>query len=85
MARMFKVFDKRRLRRTRQTLRAEQLHKLKFTEAFHDTLEMMALLIDMTASFTSASEYRRLPGHCGSLPEYRPLDGKKKKNSRRRS
>ena len=82
---MFKVFDKRRLRRSRQMMEAERLHKLKFTEAFHDTLAMMSLLIDMTASFTSASEYRRLPDHCGSLPEHRPFDGKKKKNSRRRS
>ena len=83
---MFKVLDKQRLRRTRQMMRAEQLHKLKFTEAFHDTLSMMALLIDMTASFTSASEYRRLPDHCGSLPQYRQFDdGKKETKPRRRS
>jgi hypothetical protein len=82
---MFKVFDKRRLRRARQVMKGEHLHKLKFTEAFHDTLAMMALLIDMTASFTSVSEYRRLPDHCGSLPEFRPLNGKEKKNKRRRS
>ena len=85
MAAMFDVFDKRRLQRTRQTMLGEQLHKLKFTEAFHDTLAMMSLLIDLTASFTSASEYRRLPDHCGSLPEHRPPDAKKKKNSRRKS
>ena len=83
---MFKVLDKQRLRRTRQMMRGEQLHKLKFTDAFHDTLSMMALLIDMTASFTSASEYRRLPDHCGSLPLYRQFDdGKKEKNPRRKS
>jgi len=83
---MFKVLDKQRLRRTRQMLRAEQLHKLKFTEAFHDTLSMMALLIDMTASFTSALEHRRLPDHCGSLPLYRQFDdGKKETKPRRRS
>ncbi len=76
---MFKVLDKQRLRRTRQMMRAEQLHKLKFTEAFHDTLSMMALLIDMTASFTSAD-------HCGSLPLYRQFDdGKKETKPRRRS
>jgi hypothetical protein len=83
---MFKVLDKQRLRRARQIMRAEQLQKLKFPEAFHNTLSMMALLIDMTMSFTSASEYRRLPDHCGSLPPFRQLDGtKKQKNSRRRS
>ena len=70
---MFKVLDKQRLRRTRQMMRAEQLHKLRFTEAFHDTLSMMALLIDMTASFTAASEYRQFD------------DGKKEKNPRRKS
>ena len=83
---MFKVLDKQRLRRTRQMMRAEQLHKLRFTDAFHDTLSLMAMLIDMTASFTSASEYRRLPDHCGSLPLYRRFDdGKKEKNPRRKS
>ncbi len=82
---MFKVLDKRRLRRTRQMMRADGLHKLKFTKAFDDTLSMMALLIDMTASFASASEYRRLPDHCGSLPAHRqPDDKKQKKNTRRR-
>jgi hypothetical protein len=81
---MFKVLDRQRLRRTRQMMRGEQLHKLKFREAFDDTLSMMALLLDMTASFASASEYRRLPNHCGSLPTYRPNDNKKK-NPRRKS
>jgi hypothetical protein len=83
---MFQVLDKQRLRRTRQMMRAEQLHKLEFSEAFHNTLSMMALLIDMTKAFTSASEYRRLPDHCGSIPAFRQLDGEKKqKNWRRRS
>ncbi len=83
---MFKMFDRRRLQRTRQMMQAEQLHKLKFSDAFHETLAMMALLIDMTASFTSPSEYRRIPDHCGSLPAPRkPDDKKKNKNSRRRS
>ena len=81
---MFEAFDGDRLRRTRDAMRAERLPKLKFTEAFHDTLSMMALLIDMTASFTSVSEYRRLPNHCGSLPSHRPFrDEKKQKNPRR--
>jgi hypothetical protein len=83
---MFKVLDKQRLRRARQMMQSEQLHKIGFTQAFDDTLSMMALLIDMTASFASASEYRRLPDHCGSLPAHqRPDDKKKKKNPRRRS
>lgn len=68
---MVKVFDKQRLRRTRRLMRGEQLHKLKFSEAFDQTLSMMALLIDMTASFTSPSEFRRLPNYCGSLPPAR--------------
>lgn len=83
---MFEVLDRRRIERTRQIMRAEQLHKLKFTDAFHNTLSMMALLIDMTQSFASTSEYRRIPDHCGSLPASEKLDGrKKKKNARRRS
>jgi len=82
---MFDAFDSDRLRRSREAMRAEQLHKVKFTEAFHDTLSMMALLIDMTASFTSESAYRRLPDHCGSLPPLRLLRDEKKKNARRRS
>ena len=83
---MFKVLDKQRLRRTRQMMQSEQLHKIQFKQAFDDTLSMMALLIDMTSSFASASEYRRLPDHCGSLPAQRqPDDKKKKKNPRRRS
>jgi hypothetical protein len=58
---------------------------LRFADAFRDTLAMMALLINMTTSFTSASEYRRLlRHHCGSLPALEPFDGKKKKNQRRR-
>ena len=82
---MFKVFDQQRIERTRQMLRSEQLHKLKFSEAFHNTLFMMALLIDMTASFSSPSEFRRLPDHCESLPPYRRLNGEKKgKNPRKR-
>jgi len=32
---------------------------------------MMALMINMTTSLSSSSEYRRLTDHCGSLP---PLD-----------
>ena len=83
---MFEVFDRRRIERTRRMMRAEQLHKLKFTDAFRDTLSMMALLIDMTQSFTSPSEYRRIPDHCGSLPASEKLDGrKKKKNARERT
>jgi hypothetical protein len=83
---MFNVFDRQRLKRARHVMRAEQLHKLKFTEAFHDTLSMMALLIDMTISFTSPTEYRKLPHQCGSLPPYRQFNGgKKEKNARRRS
>jgi hypothetical protein len=47
---------------------------------------MMALLIDMTQSFASRSEYRRIPDNCGSLSNSKKLDGrKKKKNARQRS
>jgi hypothetical protein len=31
---------------------------------------MMALLIDMTRAFTSPSEFRGIPDHCGSLPAF---------------
>ena len=82
---MFTMLDKQRLERTRQMMRGEQLHKLNFEEAFHDTLSMMALLIDMTRAFTQPSEFRRIPDHCGSLPEFPKPDGRKKKNTRRRS
>ena len=83
---MFQVHDRERLKRSRQMMRGEQLHQLEFADAFRDTLSMMALLINMTQSFASVSEYRRLPSHCGSLPEFHKLDREKnKKNSRRRS
>ena len=78
------MLDKQRLERTRQMMRGEQLHKLNFEEAFHDTLSMMALLIDMTRAFTRPSEFRRIPDHCGSLPEFRKPDGRKTKDTRRR-
>ena len=74
---MFNPFDKDRLDRTRRLMRSEQLHKLKFTEAFRDQLAMTALLIDMTASFASPREYRRITDHCGSLSYPRKLHGKK--------
>jgi hypothetical protein len=82
---MFKILDKQRLERTRQIMRGEQLHKLKFEDAFQDTLSMMALLIDMTRAFTSPSEFRRIPGHCGSLPAFRKTDARKKNNKRKGS
>jgi len=82
---MFRVLDKKRLERTRRLLRGEQLHKLKFEDAFRDTLEMMALLIDMTRTFTTPAEYRRIPDHCGSLPAFAKPNGKKTKDRRRRS
>jgi hypothetical protein len=82
---MFQLLDKERLERTRDMMRGEQLHKLKFADAFRDTLSMMALLIDMTRSFASADEYRQIPDHCGSLPEFHRLNGKKgKKKAHRR-
>jgi hypothetical protein len=82
---MFQVLDEKRLERTRQLLRGERLHKLKFEDAFRDTLEMMALLINMTRAFTSPSEYRRIPDHCGSLPAFPKRDEKKAKGARRGS
>jgi hypothetical protein len=82
---MFRMLDRQRLERTRQMMRGEQLHKLNFEEAFHDTLSMMALLIDMTRAFTRPSEFRRIPDHCGSLPEFRKFNGRKTKDTRRRS
>jgi hypothetical protein len=81
---MFDLLDKNRLDRTREIMRGERLRKLEFTKAFDDTLSMMALLIDMTASFSSPSEFRRIPNHCGSLPGRRKLDDQKRKNARRR-
>jgi hypothetical protein len=79
------MLDKPRLERTRRMMRGEQLQKLDFEKSFHDTLAMMALLIDMTRAFTSPSEFRRIPDHCGSLPQYRKPDGRKTKNANRRS
>ena len=83
---MFKVLNKQRLQRTRRLMRGERLDELKFSEAFDCTLSMMALLIDMTASFTSPSEFRRLPNRCGSLPPARQFNEEKnkEKNARRR-
>jgi hypothetical protein len=66
-------------------MRGEQLHKLKFEDAFQDTLSMMALLIDMTRAFTSPSEFRRIPDHCGSLPPFRKPDVRRTKNKRKGS
>jgi hypothetical protein len=59
-------------------MRGEQLDKLTFEDAFQDTLSMMALLIDMTRTFTSPSEFRGIPDHCGSLPAFRKPDVRKK-------
>jgi hypothetical protein len=67
---MFRILDQQRLERTRQLMRGEQLHKLRFEDAFQETLSMMALLIDMTRAFTSPSEFRGIPDHCGSLPAF---------------
>ena len=80
---MFQLRDKNRLERTRQIVRGEQLRKLKFADAFRDTLWMMAFLTDLTRSFASASEYRRMPDHCGSLPEFHRLHGKKENSKAR--
>jgi hypothetical protein len=82
---MFRVLDQKRLERTRRLLRGEQLHKLEFTTAFRGTLEMMALLINMTRTFMTATEYRRIPDHCGSLPAFPKRNEKKVKGPRRRS
>jgi hypothetical protein len=82
---MFRVLDKKRLERTRQLLRGEKLHKLKFEDAFRGTLEMMALLINMTRTFMTPSEFRRLPDHCGSLPAFPKRDEKKAKSPGRGS
>jgi hypothetical protein len=71
--------DQARLERTRALLRGEQLRRLKFADAFRDTLSMMTLLIDMTQSFTSPAEYQHMPPHCGSLPDFRKSDGAKAK------
>jgi hypothetical protein len=53
---------------------------VRFADAFRDTLAMTALLIDMTACFSTPSEYRRLLNHCGSLPPFKQLDDRKVKN-----
>ena len=82
---MFKAFDKGRLRSMQQIAQGEQLRELRFTDAFHDQLSMMALLLDMTASFASSREYRSIPDHCGSLPAFRKPDDRKETNARRRS
>ncbi len=79
---MFSLIDRQRLERTRQIMRGEQLHKLKFADAFRDTLSMMALLSDMTRAFTSDSQYRRLPYSCSSLPATRKPNGRETKNAR---
>jgi hypothetical protein len=65
-------------------MRGEQLHKLKFAEAFHDTLSMMALLINMTRVFVPPSQNHQIPDHCG-LPATRKPNARKTKNQRRRS
>ncbi len=82
---MVKRFDLLRLDRSAQTLRGEALHKLKFEDAFHDTLSMMALLINMTTSFSTPAEYRRLLNDCGSLPLLPKRNGTKTKSHSKRS
>jgi hypothetical protein len=56
---MFDAFDRSRIGRARRLMKSEQLHKLKFSEAFRDQLAMTALLIDMPAPFTSGGGRNR--------------------------
>ena len=79
---MFHPLDRSRLDRTRRLMRSEQLRRLKFKEAFQEQLAMTALLIDMTSSFASPGEYRRITGHCACSPSVSEPNDAKNANQR---